>query len=378
MKDCHKSRELPQKLGPPKRRVLLSAALALPGIVPAHADDAAMAPEIRIKYFQYHDSQSGGEDRIDVSTPLVWLRTPISDHDVIEASAQYDHISGASPYYLDTVSGATGKGIRDNRETGDLRLTHSFERWSLALGGSLSNEDDYLSRSASLEGHWWTADKNTTVTAGFSPSFDRITSTNNIMLLDRRRTFGYLVGVTQVINPISVIQSNLSYQNERGYLTDQYKYLDNRPRSRDEFAWLTRYNLYIKPADASLHLDYRYFVDSWGIDSHTFEVQWYQPIGETWMLRPDIRYYSQSAADFFSDEFPPIDDSFYSADQRVAAFGGLSWGLKLVKQFPDGYSVDLLFQMFQQHASWKLDGGGTHEIDPLHAYFFGVGFGKVF
>ena len=88
-------------------RALLAAALALPGIIPATAI-AQTAPEqslLSVRYLDYRDWQPGA-DRITVHTPSFYLLAPLSDSVALEGSLVYDGISGASPLYHNTLSGA--------------------------------------------------------------------------------------------------------------------------------------------------------------------------------------------------------------------------------------------------------------------------------
>lgn len=290
---------------------LLSAALAIPGLgISGSALAQSSGPaEVRFQWATYRDYQNNGvdgaQDRITVSSPMMWARIPLGETTEIEASGVLDSVSGASPYYLDALTGASGTGIEDHRSAGDFKVTHYFERFSLGAGYAGSIEDDYISRSGTLEAKYWTADKNTTFAASYAFDGDRITSTNNALINESRHTGHYLLGITQVVSPVAIMQSNVTYDNANGYLSDSYKLLDLRPGSRDSFAWLTRYNRYIESLDGSLHTDYRLAHDSFGVTSHTFEVAFYKPIGEKWMVRPRVRYYSQHKANFFRTTFPP-------------------------------------------------------------------------
>ena len=57
-----------------------------------------------------------------------------------------------------------------------------------------------------------------------------------------------------------------------------------------------------------------------------------------------MRYYTQSAADFYHD--PPFPEGFvagqpYTADTRLSAFGAITAGLRLAKSFRGGVTVDV-------------------------------------
>ncbi len=88
--------------------------------------------------------------------------------------------------------------------------------------------------------------------------------------------------------------------------------------------------------DGALHLDYRYFDDDWGIASHTLHTSWYQNIGARFQIVPNLRYYSQSAADFYLpiDNFILPPDLSQSSDLRLSAYGAATVGLKGIVQQP--------------------------------------------
>lgn len=363
-------------------RALASAALAIPGLAlssPAQAQTMPDGATVRLQYSGYRDYQEGRENRMRIQAPMVSVETPISDRDVLEASYTFDALSGASPVYLSTLSGASGRGIEDRRRAGDFKFTHQFERCSVGAGMRASDEDDYFSRGAVVDAKTWTPDKNTTFALGFSYDSDDISSSNQPDFGDRKRSQSYFFGVTQVLNPNSIVQSNLGYTNSRGYQADPYKNFDNRPRSRGGWSWLSRYNLYFPEWESSLHADYRFFVDTWGIKSHMLEVAWYQPLGSKWLVRPSIRYYSQSSAQFFDDRYPPDDTAaFYSADQRMGDFGSLGAGLKLIRDLGRGFSADIAFEAFVQKSAFKIGGKSEAEVEDFYAGFFSVGLAKKF
>ncbi len=314
-----------------------------------------------------------------IHAPTAFVGTPLGEKNYIEGSFVFDTMSGASPHYLHSLSGASEVGIKDNRRAWDLKLTHMFERFSIGLGGHMSDEDDYTSRGGAIESKVWSSDKNTTLALGLSVDSDEVGSSQDPAFSEDRRTFNYLLGITQVLSAESIVQSNITYSSARGYQSDVYKALDNRPQSRGMWAWLTRYNRFFQDMESSLHVDYRLYTDTWDVLSHMFEVAWYQPLGQSWMVRPFIRYYSQGAAQFFEDNFPPSSErSFFSADQRLGDFGSIGGGLNLAYDFGSGLSVDASVESFLQKPSLKLGGGGSDNIEDFYAWFFSIGLAKKF
>ena len=114
----------------------------------------------------------------------------------------------------------------------------------------------------------------------------------------------------------------MTYQNGSGFLSDPYKlvsiagsnFADRRPDSRNQIALMGRYRRHFSGVGGSLHLDYGFYVDDWGIDAHTLELAWYQSLfGDVLTIVPSVRYYTQSQADFYAPFFatalPPFSDA---------------------------------------------------------------------
>ncbi|MBX7138470.1 MAG: DUF3570 domain-containing protein [Oligoflexia bacterium] len=357
---------------------LLAAAALIPTIgagINCHALGPAKETEVRFAYMSYRDWQAGQQDRMKINAPMTWFRTAAGEHVEVEGSFVLDAVSGASPLYHDTLSGASKKGIEDNRRAGDISATYFLESYSVTLGLSSSSEDDYDSNGVSAELRHWTPDNNTLFQLGVSASDDSITSTNDPSLDESKHSFGVGFGVSQILDKESVVQSNITLASADGYLTDSYKSMDLRPRSRDQFAWLNRYILYIPEQESSLHLDYRYFQDSWGISAHTFEAAYYQPLGSAWLVRPRLRYYTQDKAEFYSNLFPPDDpgSGFFSADQRLSGFGSVTAGLRIERQLGDKVFGNISYDYIRQQGSLESFSPGSPNLDPFNASILGIG-----
>lgn len=365
--------------------LLVSATASLPlfGLgTPVFAQKVPDSTTVGVQYSYFEDRQSGDEDRMSIHAPTVWLDTAIAKNTELEASLVIDTLSGASPIYHDTMSGASGLGINDDRYAGDLTLTQYFENFSLSLGAAHSTEEDYDSEGFNLSSRFWTPDKNTVMLVGINANHNRVSSVNDPLLDELQTDWGGIIGVTQILDKESLIQSNFSVEIEDGFLNDPYKLSDNRPQSRDRYAWLTRYIKYISSVDAALHLDYRFYFDSWRLFSHTFDAAWYQPLSDdgSWMLRPRIRYYSQREANFYSDLTPAevTDDRLYSADQRLGSFGSITFGLGLTHDFGGGYSASASYDFAITNSSWTLGNQGSPDIEDLHLSYLSINLEKRF
>ena len=361
---------------------LIAAALALPGILPSHAH-AQTAPDegvVALRYLDYRDWQPGAR-RMTVRNPSLYALVPIGSSLAFEGSVIYDAMSGASPLYHDTLSGASGLGITDYRTAGDARLTKYIDGNALAFGVAGSHERDYRSRAASFEWRRASADRNTTFAVGVAATRDSIDSANGVAKNRHRETYDLLLGVTQVLSRDSLVESSLTWSDGRGYYSDPYKLLDTRPDRRRIFAWLTRYNRYLPSPDATLRVAYRYLDDSFGDGSHMVEASWVQTLPRGFTLTPTLRYYTQGAADFYHD--PPFPEGSvqgepYTADTRLSAYGAFTAGVRLARSFPGGITADVALTFYRQRAGWRAGGAGSPGLLEFSARWIEFGLEKRF
>jgi len=91
-----------------------------------------------------------------------------------------------------------------------------------------------------------------------------------------------------------------------------------------------RYNRHVEETESTFHLSYQYYIDTWGVSSHMAELDWYQNFGDAIQIAPHVRYYSQTAADFYLpylrlNQQPQPE---MTSDYRLSAYGALSFGVK--------------------------------------------------
>ena len=147
-----------------------------------------------------------------------------------------------------------------------------------------------------------------------------------------RNDWSTQVGVAGVVNRSTVLELSLGHTEARGYLGNPYKAMEvafvdpaqqfgtaggnpaadyaydaqivalpeERPDVRSQNSLSLRYVRHMAGSDGAINLGYRYFRDNWGIRSHTLSVEWVQPLGHGWSIAPRVRYYSQTAASFYT------------------------------------------------------------------------------
>ena len=382
---------------------LLSAAMALPCVLStAHAESAPEKGTLSFKYLNYKESQqtsndalgaygradsksgaSAYDERILVKATSSSLVVPINSEWSVSGTLITDSISGASPaYHTQALS-----YLKDFRRAVDTSLTRYLPNGTLTLGMSHSGENDYVSRAASLLATRSSENKNTTWTAGIAINRDQINPANQIVFNETKRSSEVLLGVTQVVTMNDIVQFNMGYYKGQGYFSDPYKIYDERPRDRTQQKFQTRWNHYFNDLNATSRLAYRYYTDSWGIRSHTLDAEWVQQFGNGWSVAPALRYYTQTAAKFYVEvdprlspfpANPPPNALYFSEDQRMSAFGGLTMGMKLTKQLNLDTKVDVKFEQYGQKGAWILSGTGSKGLAPFYARNLQVGITRSF
>jgi hypothetical protein len=385
--------DTPMKSVPTKKSnvigaALFAAALALPSAHPAFAEAAPEKGIVAFKYLNYEDSNKNpDQDRIGVDASTVSVMVPIVGKWSVSSSFTYDSVSGASPKHHtyitpDMLSGASK--IHEIRRAGDLSVTRYLPKGSVTIGSSYSSESDYISRSYSAQGSMSTEDKNTTFTLGGSYTSDSINSNNGVAVNQKKDSVAGLIGITKVMTKQDVLQLDLGYSNSYGYMSDPYKESDIRPGDRNSKTVLTRWNHHFDGTDGTSRLSYRFYTDSYGINAHTFGVEYVQPMSNEWTVTPSLRYYSQTTANFYipvdplDPEVAPFPTGTYSTyDQRLAGFGALTAGIKVSKRIAKDWLVDAKFEQYEQRVGWSLTGHGDNGLAPFSARFIQLGVSRL-
>ena len=369
---------------------LRTAALALLTL------DTAMAAapteiDSELKFHTYDE-----EARMRVDSTVGWLLLPLGSNHGIDLTVTHEAISGASPEYVTNQSGKpvqvlSSASIVERRDSVKLKYNHYRGEHTFSLGAVTSKEDDYESRGASL-GYQreWKA-QGTTLNFGVGANDDDVMSSRDPMLQELRKTHEYLIGVTQVLNRVTVVQSNISYITGEGYFSDPYKftisvnggttsvYLDTRPPEHKQLVWLTGLRHHLPSTGATLITSYRYYQDDWGVIAHSVEFGWHQALGR-FSVRPSLRYYTQRQADFYAHSLPAVPrakDGAISTDHRLAGYGAINAGLRLAYAFNPRVQMSGSIEYYTQDPDLKMGPGGS-SFDDLQATIFSIGINAKF
>ncbi|MBL6744706.1 MAG: DUF3570 domain-containing protein [Pseudomonadales bacterium] len=332
---------------------LSTSALALPGI--AHADAPPTESTLSYKISNYQEDDLtraqvpfGELGRYDIDVHQFQYVSPLGRDFALFIDANHEDMSGASPWFstanaagepVINMSGASG--ITDARS--ELSIGTRYYSQNGNFGGAVgySEENDYRATYVNLSGSRNFNNDLTTVTLGFSHSADDIFPTdaelfNRVRNEDKRATSA-AVSLSQVINRVTTFQTALSITEQSGYLSDPYKLQDARPDNKTQIALSNSLRYFFIEADGALQANYRYYRDDFGISSHTLDLSWFQNINRTFQIAPVLRYYSQSAAEFYTniDDFTKPLTEPQSSDYRLSAFGAFSGGINLIADFGD-------------------------------------------
>jgi hypothetical protein len=330
------------------------------------------------------------DGRIQAIEPVVNLSKTFASGDVASLDITFDSLSGASPNGAlpsnlpQTFASPSGTSLITGRhlytiapgrlpadpnysddriavagewQTPLSRLTH------LSLGGKLSGEDDFISATVSASIAQDFNDRNTTLLLGVNNEFDSLKPIGGAPVpgsdyaafdKDGNKTkdgVGALVGLTQVMTRRWLSELNLSWDRFHGYLNDPYKITsvldtagntlgyvyESRPGER------TRKSAYLENRVAWSHvsagLSLRYMKDDWGIHSDTVQGHVRFSFADRQQyLEPSIRWYRQSAADFYTpwltEEKPAT--GFEASDSRLGAFHAFTYGVKYAYKLSSG------------------------------------------
>jgi hypothetical protein len=428
---------------------LTLAALALPGLMPDLAQAGRVEETYNTDFQYGHYSESGNRISVDIfenaiSIPLGQSMTGSVSvvRDVISgASPMYNkrlNAQDSNSPIVQMLSGASqcGFSICEQRDAITSGLTYFWESASASLSGGYSREHDYTSRYVGLNLSLELNKKLTTLNFGSSVAFDEVQPSylnGDCGEKCHKTSQQYLLGVTQVIDKDSLLLSNMTFSYNKGYLSDPYKLVafyspddsyvenpsqpghyqkrdpsnpdnvligydqalqpiqvtsadDRRPNEKFQWAWLTQYVRHFESVNsAALHVDYRFTTDSWGVNSHTTELSWHQPIADDWQIIPRFRYYSQDAADFYQPVFTGNPENYkaYSSDYRLAGFGTISGGIKISKSFNEIKPLTHLkfqagIEYYDHKASYQLGGSSNGSFADFSYYLVTASFNLKF
>jgi hypothetical protein len=339
------------------------------------------------KYVDY--AETGG--RIGVRTQVLDAGQDLGADTHMGLILTNDAIAGASPTGLPAPAGSGQVPLAylsDHRKEWEGDLTRQLGPVNVAAGLSESREHDYVSRGWSLNTLSDFNRQNTTLLAGLGGHDDDVESfyTSARPYLPRH-ALSAVLGVKQLLDPLTSVTLNVTWGRETGYLDDQYKLVqktlelvpgsffptafhEDLPGTHAFAAVFASVNRAFPGARGAIEASCRYYGDSYGVSAGTAEVSWQQKIGGRFTLAPDVRLHEQGAARFYiynldsaavtPTQVPNPGGPNYSSDYRLSSLWTSTCGLKLTCTLCDHVRADVAYDRYAMH--------GRDGVTPASAY----------
>ena len=431
------------------RQALMTASTALLGsLTVASAVQAAEPVDTSWKVDSALLLYKENEGRVQAAEPVVSLKKDLDEDHSLTVKLVADSLTGASPNgaaragKVQTFTGPSGSA-QYSAQPGKLPLDNQFkdtraavtvayvrpagENARMTLGGNISGEYDF--QSVALNGAYARDinGKNTTLSAGLNVEFDNIDAVGGApeplsVVWQSKKNGGdtktlaeVLLGVTQVVNRNLLFQVNYSLASGSGYQSDPYKMvtlLDGANNliadpsgAANRYGYLyesrpdahTRHGLfgvmkYHTGGGQVVEGSYRFTTDDWGISSHTLDAKYYLPLGGNgWYVEPHLRFYTQTAADFYTPWLKQGTDftlagatvtplvTHASADPRLAAMDATTIGFRVGKRMGRDSDLSLRLEQYEQqgtgvNAPATGDLAGVDQNPALKAMIVQVGY----
>jgi hypothetical protein len=391
---------------------ILTSLAAATGALLGSASGPSIAAE-KVDNWQFDTSVAyyGESDRVqDASAKMLAFRT--FSGSVLTLRAAIDTLTGASangavpstsPQTFTKPSGGGDYTI----DPGDIPLDPTFQdtrlalsanwarplgsRYEVDLGASVSKEFDYLHTGINARINRDFGQRNTRLTFGVAFASDSIDPSGGTPLpfammlpemededdpnpskggTESKTVTDLFFGLTQVLGKRTIAQFNYALSASSGHLSDPYKILSVLdPVTADPVSGPPGMNLYLyetRPDERTKHSlfgmikhkfgrqvvdgSYRFMTDDWGVVSHTVDLHWRSPVGSNWYIQPHVRFYTQTAADFYRPYLLDGDTlpDHASADYRLGDLDGTTIGLKVARMTGAGTEYSARLEFYQQ------------------------------
>lgn len=287
----------------------------------------------------YHLYDGGG---VDIQGPSILIRKKVGKS-----------VSFVTNYYVDMVSSAsidvvtTASPYDEERTQKSIGMDYLHGNTTMSLSYTDSKESDFTANTYSFSVSQDMFGDLTTLTMAYSRGDDRVgRSDDPTFTRDADRQF-YSIGLTQILSRNLIMGLNVETITDEGFLNNPYRsvrYVDSSnpvgysyepelyPNTRTSTAIGLKARYYL-PYRAAIQGDYRFFTDTWGIESHTAALSYTHPWGK-WTFTGKYRYYTQGQADFYSDLFPRSEaTNFRGRDKEISAFTSQTFRVQASYEF---------------------------------------------
>jgi hypothetical protein len=305
---------------------------------------ASVLPEDRTD-FLYHRYSGGG---VDIDGPSVLIRKSVGKNVSIAANYYVDMVSSASIDVITTASPYT-----EERTQYSLSADYLRGNTTLTMGYTSSVESDFDANTYSFAVSQDMFGQLTTLTLSYSYGDDTVGRSDDPTFAEDNTRQQYGIGLTQILTRNLITALNFEVITDEGFLNNPYRsvrYLDPNsangfsfepelyPRTRTSTAFGIRAKYYL-PYRAALEMQYRYFTDTWDIQSHTGAIAYVHPWND-FTFTAKYRHHTQNGAHFFRDIFPRSEaTNFRGRDKELSPLTSQTVKLSMAYEFiEDGWN----------------------------------------
>jgi len=323
-------------------------------------------PQVAAGASLFHEG--GGPLSMTVLTPEVAAEVPLGESWVVSADWDADVVSGASVAVVDAPAGdvdaIASASVSDVRHVlgGGLKLQDGQS--SIGAHYHYGFENDYRSHSIEVSARTELYDRNTSLEISYARSFDRVCDTPDASEpvvkprmdssdgcfrddVNRREralaVHNFQAAYTQAWTPILSSQLTLTAQLLHGFQANPYRAVsvgrvaaqEHHPEDRARYAATLGLRLWIKPLSGALQPQLRFYRDTWDVLSWTAELAYEQSLGGGLRLRGRGRYYAQTGAVFYSDDYVlQPKGQYFTGDRELSPMQSVMLGGQLVWTVP--------------------------------------------
>ncbi|MEP7126600.1 MAG: DUF3570 domain-containing protein [Byssovorax sp.] len=308
---------------------------------------------VAVRYTRFDQSGTGyqsragkpggpGSEEMRVDQPQLEVVIKQGAHLTHRVWIPVDVVTAASPDAIDVVSTSSR---RNEAASVDWTATYAKDHTTASIRNGHHEEENYRSWNTGLALTQAFAEDNTVVSAGMNVVldwFDRYLLSGTNDGHNARSSLNFNAGLTQLLSPTTIAHVDYGYTQQEGQLSNGWNIvptpqgafqLEKLPGERGRHAFVGRIAQHL-PWNGAVHGSYRFYVDTFGIVAHTFEVELHQRLAAFARIRFNYRYHTQTGADFFRTSIALGDPGFATADSDLAPLHAHTIGFKGTFDFP--------------------------------------------
>ncbi len=301
---------------------------------------AGVLPEDRADVM-YHMYDGGG---VKIDGPSVLVRKQVAKSVSLVGNYYVDMVSSAS---IDVVTQASP--YTEERTQWSLGMDYLRGNTSMNLTYITSVESDFDAKTFGFSVSQDMFGDLTTLTLSYAYGNDIVGNVSDPTFEEENTRQHYGIGLTQILTRNMIASLNFETITDEGFLNNPYRsvrYFDPNvalgyswepelyPGTRTSNALGLRLKYYL-PYRAAIEGEYRYFADTWDINSHTASIAYTQPFGK-WTFTGKYRFHDQTGAHFYSDLLPRSEaTNFRGRDKELSPLTSHTFRVAASYQFID-------------------------------------------